>query len=82
MTTSPPAPGTKLHLRVTPGARRNALVRTTGDQFRISVTAAPEKGKANAAVLKLLARSLGVPKSRLRIVRGDTGRDKTVEILD
>ena len=40
----------------------------------------PEGGKANAAVLKLLSKALGVPKSRLRIVQGETGRDKVVEI--
>jgi uncharacterized protein YggU (UPF0235/DUF167 family) len=44
------------------------------------VTTVPEGGKANAAVLKLLAKALGVPKSRLAIVQGETGRDKVIEI--
>ena len=53
---------------------------TEGAVLRVYVTTVPEGGKANAAVLKLLAKALGVPKSRLRIVQGETGRDKVVEI--
>lgn len=44
------------------------------------VTAPPEGGKANAAVCKVLAKALGVPKSRVRVVRGDTARHKSVEV--
>jgi uncharacterized protein YggU (UPF0235/DUF167 family) len=46
----------------------------------VRVTATPEAGKANAAVLALLAKALGVPKSALSIVRGETGRDKRVRL--
>lgn len=74
--------GNRLTLRVTPKASRNAIVpaETSGDPLRVYVTTAPEGGKANAAVLKLLAKALGVPKSNLTIVQGETGRDKLVEI--
>ena len=72
-------PGSRLTLRVTPRASRNAID-AEGAVLRIYVTTVPEGGKANAAVLKLLAKALGVPKSRLRIVQGETGRDKVVEI--
>jgi len=51
-----------------------------GDVLRVYVTVVPEDGKANAAVLKLLAKALGVPKSRLEIVRGHTARDKVVRV--
>ncbi len=44
------------------------------------MTAAPEKGKANAAVVEVLAEALGLPKSALRIVSGETSPLKTVEI--
>lgn len=71
--------GADLTLRVTPNASRAGLVRD-GDVIRISVTVTPEKGKANAAVLKLLAKALGVPKSSLTIIRGGTGRDKVVRV--
>lgn len=67
--------GTVIAVRVTPKAARNAIVLRDG-AIRVSVTVAPEGGKANAAVQKLLAKALGVPKSRLRLSRGETARDK------
>lgn len=48
--------------------------------LKIAVTAVPEDGKANAALLKLLAKSWKLPKTGLRIVQGATDRRKTVEI--
>ena len=50
------------------------------DVLRLSVTAPPVDGKANAAVLALLAEGLGTPKSRLAIVRGHGARDKVVAV--
>lgn len=75
-------PGARLALRVTPKASRNAIAvpEAAGGALRVHVTTVPEDGKANAAVLKLLAKALGVPKSRLVIVQGASGRDKVVEI--
>ncbi|WP_071672571.1 DUF167 domain-containing protein [Nioella nitratireducens] len=75
-------PGARLALRVTPKASRNAVTppEADGDPLRVYVTTVPEGGKANAAVLKLLSKALGVPKSRLEIVQGATGRDKVVEV--
>lgn len=67
-------PGALFDCHVTPRARRNAL--TDGTPIKAEVTAAPEDGKANAAVAELLARALGVAKSRLTLVRGATSRDK------
>ena len=69
------SPGAELAVRVTPGAARDA-VEADGAELAIRTTAPPEGGKANAAVQKLLARALGVPKSRLTLVRGARGRDK------
>lgn len=54
---------------------------TTGHLLRIGVTAAPEDGKANAAVITLLSRALDLPKSRCDRVPGATARDKVVRIL-
>jgi uncharacterized protein YggU (UPF0235/DUF167 family) len=48
--------------------------------LRIRVKAVPDKGKANAAVIALLARALGVPKAAVTLVSGDTARLKTVAI--
>ncbi|MFD2440082.1 MULTISPECIES: DUF167 domain-containing protein [Paracoccus] len=68
-------PGTQIAVRVTPRASRNAVI-LDGETIRVTVTTVPEDGKANAAVVKLLAKALGVAKSRLVLVRGATGRDK------
>lgn len=72
-----------LSLRVTPNAGRDTIdgVETRDDGtsvLRIRVTAVPDKGKANAAVIALLAKLLGVPKSSISIVSGETARNKTV----
>jgi uncharacterized protein YggU (UPF0235/DUF167 family) len=72
-------PGAEIVVRVTPNAGADTL--TIGDGIiQVRVTATPEAGKANAAVLALLAKALGVPKSALSIVRGETGRDKRVRL--
>ena len=71
--------GTRLSLRVRAGASRDSIT-LCDDALRVHVTTAPENGKANAAVRALLAKALGVPKSRLSLVRGRTARDKVFEI--
>ncbi|PWE33694.1 hypothetical protein DDZ14_03230 [Maritimibacter sp. 55A14] len=74
--------GAPFAVRVTPKAARNALRWEPGPPplLRVSVTVVPEDGKANAAVLKLLAKALGVPKSRLELLRGATSRDKLFRV--
>jgi len=72
-------PGAEIAVRVTPRASRNA-VEQTGDGLRVRVTTAPEGGKANAAVIKLLAAALGVPPSALTLTRGATSRDKVFRL--
>ena len=68
-------PGAMLAVRVTPRASRDRVVLEEG-QIRIHVTCVPEDGKANKAVTALLAKALGVAKSRLTLLRGATSRDK------
>jgi len=72
-------PGAEISLRVTPRASRNAIA-VSPDGLRVSVTAPPEDGKANRAVVKLLAAALGVAKSRLTLLRGASARDKTFRL--
>jgi len=69
----------RLILRVTPGARVETVELGEG-VVQIKVRAKPEGGKANDAVLELLADALGVGTSRLQLLRGATGRDKQVRI--
>lgn len=71
--------GAEITVRVTPKAARNEVLRE-GEAIAVRVTAVPEDGKANAAVQKLLAKALGVPRTRLVLVRGQTARDKTFRI--
>jgi uncharacterized protein YggU (UPF0235/DUF167 family) len=49
--------------------------------LRVRVSAVPDKGKANASVVALLARALGVPKSAIRVASGETARLKTVAVI-
>lgn len=69
----------RLALRVTPGARIEGLELGEGVVL-VKVRAKPQDGKANDAVLELLADALGIATSRLRLLRGATGRDKLVQI--
>ena len=68
-----------LRVRVTPGARSESIAIEDG-RVLVKVRAKPTDGEANAAVEKLVARALGVPTSRCRIVRGATFREKVLEI--
>lgn len=73
-------------MRLQPRASRNELAEwrddpESGERIRIArVTAPPVDGKANAALIRLLAKEYGVPKSRIRIVQGETSRNKVVEL--
>ena len=77
--------GLRLHLGVTPnaGADRIEGVETRDDGsavLRLRVAAVPDKGRANASAIALLARTLGVPKTAITLTAGETARLKTVVI--
>jgi len=72
-------PQGRLALRVTPGARSEGIEIIEG-RMLVKVRAKPQDGAANAAVLALLATALGVAASRLRMLRGATGREKLVQL--
>ena len=73
-------PTTRLHLRVSPGASRAEIVGRHGDAWKVRVTASPERGRANQAVVRLLAEHLGVSTKELEVVSGLSSRDKVVEL--
>jgi uncharacterized protein (TIGR00251 family) len=75
-----PVPTTRLRIRVSPGARTTELVGRQGEAWKVRVAAPPERGRANDAVLKLLADRLGVARGELTLVSGASGRDKVVEL--
>ena len=70
----------RVTLKVHPRARRTHLAGRQGDAWKLELAAPPVDGKANEACVKFLAELAGVPRSRVRIVLGLTGRLKVVEI--
>lgn len=70
----------RLQLKVMPKAGRNAITGWMGDTLKVSVTAVPERGKANEAVIELLSDALRVPKSAIQVVRGASSSQKLVQI--
>jgi uncharacterized protein (TIGR00251 family) len=74
------AGGVTFDVLVTPRASRERVGPVVDGRLKVAVTAPPVEGEANAAVCALLARALGVPKSAVSVVRGDTGRRKTVRV--
>jgi uncharacterized protein (TIGR00251 family) len=70
----------RLAVHVTPKSSRDEVAGWRGGELSVRVSAAPESGKANAAVCAVLARALGVSKSSVRVVRGETSRHKQLEL--
>ena len=77
MTEPPPV---RIALKVVPGASRAGVVGWLGERLKVRVTAPAQGGKANAAVIALLADVLDVPRDAVTIVAGGGSPQKTVEI--
>lgn len=73
---------TTVEVHVQPGAKSDGIVSLEGGVLRVRVTAPPRKGRANEALLEILARALDRPKRDLAIVRGHSSRHKVVSIRD
>ena len=71
---------TRFRVKVRARARRNEVVGFQGDVLRLKVTAPPVEGRANHAVVELLAAHLRVPKSSIRIVSGEHAPLKLIEV--
>ena len=69
-----------LQLLVRPRARRDAFAGVAGDRLKVSLTAPPLEGEANAALRVFLARQFGVPRNQVVLEHGETGRRKRVRI--
>ncbi len=76
------AEGVVLPVRAQPGARRNEIRGEQNGVLKVSVTQAPEKGKANKAIIALLGKSLGLRKSQIELISGETARQKRFLIRD
>jgi uncharacterized protein (TIGR00251 family) len=73
-------PSTRLQLRVVPGASREEIVGRHGDAWKVRVTSPAEGGRANEALLNLLARALDVSRRDLSVTVGTSSRDKVVRL--
>lgn len=69
----------RFRVRVAPGAKKMSVGGVHDGMLKVAVTQPPENGKANQAVVKLIAKRLGVSKSSIAIVAGQTSRLKTIE---
>ena len=67
-------------VRVQPRSSRSAVEGVHGDALKVRLTAPPVEGAANDALLSLLSEELGVPRRAIRIVAGETGRNKIIEV--
>ena len=80
--TDPDHPGALLlSIKAVPGSRRNELAGVLGERLKVRVAAPPEDGKANRAIVELLAETLGVRAQQIEIVRGHASPEKTVRIV-
>src|SRR5271166_4877765 len=68
--------GTILPVRAQPGARRNEIRGLQDGALKVCVTQAPEKGKANKAIVEVLAKWLGLRKSQIELISGETASQK------
>jgi uncharacterized protein (TIGR00251 family) len=71
-------PSTRVRFRVSPGARRSDVAGRHGEAWKVRVAAPPERGRANEALLDLLAERLELPRRSLSIVSGHGAKDKIV----
>ena len=76
------AHGVILPVKAQPGARQNAIRGEQNGMLKVSVTQAPEKGKANQAIVDVLAKSLALKRSQIEIVSGETASQKKFLIHD
>ena len=71
---------TRVRVRVSPGARRGGVAGRVGEVWKLRVTAPAEGGRANDAVVRLLADAVDVPRRQVALVSGHTAREKVVEL--
>jgi uncharacterized protein len=70
----------RIYAKVIPKSSKDEVVRISEGEYKIKVTAPPVDGKANVAVIKLLAKHFGVSKNMINIVGGKTSRTKMIDI--
>jgi uncharacterized protein (TIGR00251 family) len=69
-----------LEIHVQPGARVSEIVGQHGDRLKIKISAPPADNAANEALIEFIAKAVGLPKSRVRLIRGQSSRLKTLAV--
>ena len=69
-----------LRIRITPKAGSNKIAGIHDSMLKVLVTEVPEKGKANAALIKLIAKTLGIAKTSISLISGETSRNKVLSL--
>jgi uncharacterized protein len=82
ITITPHALGATLAVRAQPGARKNAILGEQAGALKVAVTAPPEDGRANVALVEVLRDWLGLNRYQLELVRGTTNRNKVFLIRE
>jgi uncharacterized protein (TIGR00251 family) len=72
--------GATFAVKASAGSRRNAVVGTHGDALKVAVTAPRDKGRANEALIEVIAEALGVPKKSVVLIKGETSTDKRFQV--
>jgi uncharacterized protein len=70
----------RIYVKVIPRAGKNEVLKISDGEYKVKVTAPPEKGKANEAVIKILANYFDLPKSSLNIIAGKSARIKIIDV--
>jgi uncharacterized protein (TIGR00251 family) len=71
----------RIKVKVIPGAPKVQVMVISKEELKVKVVSPPDKGKANRELIELLAGHYGVAKSQIRIIRGETSRNKVIEII-
>lgn len=71
---------TEIKIHLIPRSSRNQLISCLGDQLKIKITAPPVEGRANQALIAFLAKKLGIAKTRVELVAGETSKQKRIKI--
>ena len=72
--------GATFAVKASAGGKRNAVVGVHGDALKVAVSAPRDKGRANEALVEVLAEALGVPKKSVALIKGETSTDKRFRI--
>jgi hypothetical protein len=72
--------GILVSIRISPNAKKNEIIKD-GEIFKLKITAQPIDGKANKAVIEYLSKQFKIPKTSIKILKGETSKDKTILLM-